>query len=52
VQSVCVFIWNYASGSAMQPATSKFYVHHAVLKCENSTDVIAKGLGMPTKQSP
>ena len=27
----------------MQPATLKFYVHHACLKCENGTDVIFKG---------
>jgi len=26
----------------MQPDTLKFYVHHAVLKCENGTDVIVK----------
>jgi len=26
----------------MQPATLKFYVHHAVLKCENGTVVIVK----------
>jgi len=37
----------------MQPATLKFYVHHAVVKCENGTDVIVKGAwhNMPTKQS-
>jgi len=37
------FIWNQASRSAMQPATLKFCVHHAVLKCENGTDVIVEG---------
>jgi len=37
-----MFIWNLASRSAMQPATLKFYVHHAVFKCEKGTDVIVK----------
>ena len=39
----------------MQPTTLKLYVHHAVRKCENGTDVIQmlllKVLSMPTKQS-
>jgi len=26
----------------MQPATLKLYVHYAVLKCEDGTDVIVK----------
>jgi len=38
-----VFIWNQVSPSAMQPATLKFYEHHAILKCENGTDVVVKG---------
>jgi len=29
----------------MQPAILKFYVHHAVLKYEKGTDVIAKWNG-------
>jgi len=37
-----MFIWNQASRSAMQPAAMKFYVHHAVLKCEKGTDVTVK----------
>jgi len=37
-----LFIWNQASCSAKQPATLKLYVHHAVLKCKNSTDVITE----------
>jgi len=27
----------------MQLGTLKFYVHHAVFKCENGTDVIVEG---------
>jgi len=27
----------------MQPAALKIYMHHAVLKCDTITDVIAKG---------
>jgi len=38
-----MFIWYQASRSAMQPATLKLYVHHAVFKCKKGTDVIVKG---------
>jgi len=47
VQNVCIHIYlELVSPLGMQPATLKFYVHHAVLKCENGTDVIVKGLDM------
>jgi len=40
VHRVCIHI-HLESGE--QPTTLKFYVYHAVLKCENGTDVIVKG---------
>jgi len=41
VQSVCIQVYvELGECSAMQPTTLKFYVHHAILKCENGTDII------------
>jgi len=56
VQSVCIHVY-LELGEPLCDAAGYLEILcapccYAVLKCEKGTDVMLKGLGMPTKQSP